>query len=312
MAHYLSHRAHDSYINVLLLALALGFLFPSVFTPLSAYASFLLQSIFFLSSLKIDLRSVSTELRDWKAVTLVTFFMLLLLPAATYVLFRPLFPDLALPLLLLAAMPAGMTSPLFAEMLRGNVSLALVLTVFTSLFAPFTIPFVVTVFGGETVTLDTLSMFSTLFSVIFLPFVLAQGVRIFVGQERIGKAKKGLAVSSVVLVCLLLASITAKYSDSMIGRFHADAIVQLLGMFFFFALVHVAAYLLVWWRNVRDRLTVTLCIVYMNFTLAIFIAQEFFPDPDVVFFTMLSIIPWNIGIILFRSVSERWLRKGEV
>lgn len=309
MAHYLSHRAHDSYINVLLLALLLGFLAPSVFAPMNAYATFLLQAIFFLSSLKIDLRGIFRELHDWKAVSLVTLFMLLILPAVTYALFRPLFPDLAIPLLLLAAMPAGMTSPLFTEMLGGNVSLALVATVTTSLFAPFTIPLIVTLFGGETVTLDTVSMFLTLFQVIFLPFFLAQGTRMLLGTGRIDKAKKGAAVLSVTLVCLLLASIVAKYSDEMIDRFHMEAVWQLLGMFFFFVLVHVAAYSLVWWRDTRDRLTITLCVVYMNFTLAIFLAQEFFPDPDVVFFTMLSIIPWNIGIILFRSASERWLRK---
>ncbi len=47
----------------------------------------------------------------------------------------------------------------------------------------------------------------------------------------------------------------------------------------------------------------------MNFTLAVFIAQKFFPDPQVIFFTMVSLIPWNICIIIFRRISERLLQR---
>jgi BASS family bile acid:Na+ symporter len=310
MHHYsFTHRPNDSYINVLVLSLFLGFLLPQFFAPLNLYSTLFLQGIFFLSSLKIDFQEIQQELSRWRTLLLINFFMLFLLPAIAYILSSMFFPELTLPILLLAAMPAGMTSPLLTELIRGNVPLSLIITISTSLLAPFTIPFILKLLSSGAVTIDTWAMILTLTQVIFLPFILAQVCRLFITKNSLRKVGRPMKAASFILLGLLLTSIIAKYSHELRSTFSFSSFIGILQLSLFFFLVHILSYTLFFWRNTRDRLTITLSIVYMNFTLAVFIAQKFFPDPQVIFFTMVSLIPWNICIIIFRRISERLLQR---
>ena len=304
--HYTSHRPHDSYINVLLLSLLLGLFFPAIFAPLNTYSTFLLQGIFFLSSLKINIHEIRSALHHWKTILAATFFMLILLPLGSYFLALWIFPPIAIPILLLAAMPSGMTSPLLVSLIRGNVPLALIITASTSFFAPLTIPFILNQLLDQNQHIALWHMFMTLLTVIFLPFLLAQGVRLWLSSSSVFvRVHSFIKPLSFGMMCLLFASISAKYSETLRESFTFESALALIGMLLFFLSIHVIAYNLFWRHNLRDRLTIVLCIVYMNFTLAIFIAQQFFPDPKIIFFTLLSIIPWNIGIILFRFISNQ-------
>src|SRR5574343_907843 len=100
----------DASITSLLAALALGLAFPALFAPFQEWSTWILQLIFLLTSLRIDMKAVVRELRDWPTLLWVSSCMLLVVPVATYWLVVPFFPEMALALLLLAAMPAGMTS----------------------------------------------------------------------------------------------------------------------------------------------------------------------------------------------------------
>lgn len=298
---YVTHHVRDSYIGVLLLALGAGFLVPEVFAPLEPWSALTLQAIFFLTSLRIELTHVWRELRDWPAIALVSFFMLIVLPLLAYSLARAVSADFALAILLLSAMPVGMTSPLLVQLFGLNTSLALVLTLVTSLFAPVTIPLVIGAVLETGGPIDLTHLFATLVYVIFIPFILAQVVR-RLAPFVVPLTRGSYKIVSLTLVGCLIAAIAAHYRADFLAHLDATYFLGLVALSLFFLAVHLAGYWLTWWRNERDRLTVVLCVVYMNFTLAIFIAQEFFPDPEVVFYTILSILPWNIGLILFRRV----------
>lgn len=298
-----SHREHDSSLNILLVALVAGLALPALFTPFQQWSTLLLQAIFFLSSLKIDLHNVTHEARAWPTILLVNLFMLIVLPMLVFLAATFSIPALALPLLLLAAMPAGMTSPLFAQVLGLNISLSLVITVTTSLLAPLTVPIVLSLLVGGAEGVNLNHLFLTLLQVTFIPLVLAQLTRRFV-PGLVSRTGRWFKYCSVSLLGLLIASIAGRYSDELLSRFSLESFLGLLAMTLFFLLTHLAGYWLAWWRNTEDRLTITLSITYMNFTLAIFLAQKFFINPDVIFYTLLSILPWNVGIILFRRVVE--------
>ncbi len=290
----------DASITSLLAALGLGLAFPALFAPLQEWSTWILQLIFLLTSLRIDLRAVAKELHAWPTLLWVSCCTLLIVPMATYWLVAPFFPQMALAVLLLAAMPAGMTSPLLAQLLGLNTSLALVLTVITSLAAPVTVPMLIGLFSGETVALGHL--FLTLLQVIIVPFILAQIVRAAwpSGVRRALAWQKPVALS---LVALLIAAIAGRYHAELWERFDGAYLLGLGVLTLFFLLLHVLGYWIAWWRRRHDRLTVMLCVVYMNFTLAIFLAEKFFRDPDVIFYTILSIIPWNISLVLFHRAT---------
>lgn len=296
---YLTYQLRDSYIGVLLIALLAGFLVPSLFAPWQAYSTLILQAIFFLTSLRMSLRGVWREFQEWPTLIVVSMFMLVVLPLVVYGLAQTFNPSLAWALFLLAAMPVGMTSPLMAHLFGLNTPLALVLTLVTSLLAPFTFPFLAGLLSnGETINIGHL--FLTLLQVIVIPFALAQGVALLAPSvvRLTARLHKGV---SLALVGLLIAAIAASYQQAFLTRLLTiEYFLGLAVLTLFFLAVHLAGYWLAWWRNERDRLTIVLCVVYMNFTLAIYIAERFFANPDIVFYTILAIIPWNIGIVLFR------------
>ena len=49
-----------------------------------------------------------------------------------------------------------------------------------------------------------------------------------------------------------------------------------------------------------NRVTITICLTYLNFTLAIYLAGKFFNDPKIVVPVVLSVLPWSLLIIPFK------------
>jgi len=299
-----------SYLFVATVAIILGFFLPNIFQKFSGYTTIFLGIIFFLSSLKIDISNLKAEIRDWKAVFLVCAFILFITPAVVYFLTLQLYPSLAIAFLLLSAMPAGMTSPLLSEFVGGRQSLALVLTIFTSLLAPFTVPFMVNVLAGESVTVDFFEMFKLLSLVIYIPFLLAQLVK-FVSREAIEKASPYFKTTSVILLGFLVASVVAKQSNFIFEKINigGDLFQYLIGLIILFIVLHIMGYFLVFWKSVEDRITITICVTYMNFTLAIEIANKFFPEPNVLLPVVLSVLPWALFLTPFQMILRR---KGQI
>ncbi|TAK05274.1 bile acid:sodium symporter family protein [Patescibacteria group bacterium] len=298
----LRHLA-ESYVAVLVIALTIGLFVPSVGRQLSPYSTFILQSIFFLSALKLDLKSVAREMRNWRAVALANAFMLMAFPAVGYLLARLFAPQYALPVLILAAMPAGMTTPLLAELVGGSAAFALVLTVTTSLLAPVTVPLVIQWLAGAAVEVSFLTMFLSLLSVIIAPFALGQLVRAFM-KKRIDATSFAFKPVSLTLLGLLIVSVIAKQAEAILGngRLLVEGLAVLI---VYFVLAHAAGFFGFPWLRRDLRLSTTVCLSYMNFTLAIYLAGRFFPQPEVLVPVVLSVIPWSVGIIPFRALTRR-------
>jgi BASS family bile acid:Na+ symporter len=294
----------ESYVFVLLLSLALGLFFPESALKLEPFGTLFLGIIFFLSALKIDLKEFIKYLKDQKMVAAVNFVMLIGLPVVVYYATLLIYPDLAIAFLLLAAMPAGMTSPLLAEICGGKQSLALVLTISTSLLAPFTVPLMIKLLAGATVQVDTLAMFLSLVKVIFIPFILANLVKYF-WHRRIKASYFTFKPISTALLGLLIMGIVAKQSATILGGLNVAFLVELAALFSLFVFFHLAGYYAAWWRKRDDRVTITICLAYLNFTLAIYLAGKFFDDPRIVVPVVLSVLPWSLLIIPFKYLTKK-------
>ncbi|MBU1557449.1 bile acid:sodium symporter [Patescibacteria group bacterium] len=288
----------ESHYLIIAVAFFVGLLHPDSVLWASPYTTFILATVFFLSALKIDLKKVLRQLDDKLTLVIINIFMLFILPIIIYYLFGLFFPSLAIAFLILAAMPIGMTTPLLTEISGGRQSLALVLTVTTSLLAPLTVPFVVKLLAGASVEVDVLGMFTLLATVIYIPFFLAQFFKRF-WQEKINKVSPLFKSLSTILLGILIMIIVAKQSEILIEGFNYLYIVLL---FLFFIALHFIGYFMIPWRDKRDKITISVCVTYMNFTLAIEIANKFFNDPNIILPIVLSIIPWAIMIIPFRRI----------
>ncbi|MDD5438467.1 MAG: bile acid:sodium symporter [Patescibacteria group bacterium] len=298
----------ESYIFVMLAALIIGLLVPAA-KYLTAWNTFLLQIIFFLSCLKIDLKQMKGAAKDWKFLLLGNLLMLVIFPALTWLIINPLYPDMGLALFLLAAMPVGMTAPLLVEVAGGKQTIAMVLTVTTSLLAPITIPLLTKLFYGTTVAVDALGMFKQLCLVIFVPFVLALIVRRLLPMA-VQKIKPASKPVSIILLGLLIAGAVAAQASAIISlsRNWWQLFVAIGALFVFFIATHLIGYYAFWWKKHDEKNTASISLVYMNFTLAIFLASQFFPKPEVLLPLVLSILPWATLLPLWKQVSEVFLK----
>jgi BASS family bile acid:Na+ symporter len=292
----------DSYITVLVVAVTLGLVFPHVFAAVTPYLTWLLMVIFYLNSLRIEMGDVVTDFKDWRMIALGTGWMLLGAPIVVWAVTSLSLPQFLLPFLILAAMPAGTTLPLLVEVIGGRPSMALVFTVTSSLLAPFTVPLVLHFLAGKNVQVDTLGMFWSLVQVIVIPFVLAQLTRRF-APKQVTVARQGIKSSVVLLLCLLIASVVANQAGTIetgqVGPFFAQTL-AVVALFLFFA---VSGWLIAWYRTPKEQLTMSMNVTCINFTLAIFLTNKYFPNPHVVVPVVLSVLPWTLFIIPFKLIA---------
>jgi predicted Na+-dependent transporter len=298
----------ESYIFVMAAALALGLFLPQA-KYLIVWNTFILQVIFFLSCLKIDPKQVLDYLKDWRFLSLANFMMLIGFPFVVWLVINPFAPDMGLALFLLAAMPVGMTAPLLVEVVGGRQSVAMVLTVTTSLLAPLTVPLLTKILYGASITVDAVGMFKQLALVIFLPFALAMIAR-WVVPKAIQTIKPATKPISIILLGLLIAGAVAKQSASIIALSHDwwQLFVAIGTLYVFFFVTHLLGYYGFWWKKYEDKNTASISLTYMNFTLAIFLASQFFPKPQVLLPLVLSILPWATLLPLWKKVSDVYLK----
>lgn len=294
----------ESYIFILLVAVTTGLLLPKQANFLFSYISLFLAIIFFLASIKLDLSQFFIEIKNVKIIIFLALFMMLILPAIVYFIAKPLVPTYAFALLLLAAMPAGMTAPLLSEMAGGKTSLALVFVVITSLIAPFTIPFVLKILVGKVVVLSFVDMFLKLAKLIFIPFLLAQIIRSFF-HEKIKITYWALKPISIFLLGLLIAGVVANQA-TVIKTNLASFLPAVLIMSAYFLLMPYLTLFVTKKYEASTRISIAVAVTFTNFTLGIYIAATFFPEPNILIPIILSVLPWSLAFIPFKYLAKKF------
>jgi BASS family bile acid:Na+ symporter len=237
--------------------------------------------VFFFSSLRLSLGEVLSYAKDWRMLVITTLYMLVIMPFALFIPTSFLSQEWSVALLILGAMPTGMTIALMAEFFGGKTSLALVITTVTSLLAPFTIPLVTKIAIGQSVEIDTLGMFWSLSLTIVAPFVLAMLVKRAAPKqvEKLDGLWRNLSVAAFgVLITGIVASTQGGGGITFTMR---DAWMMLISMVLLGAMTW-GGYYIVQWRSSADRMTIALCMLYMNNTLALFVGERFFRELGVV------------------------------
>ncbi|OGD67655.1 hypothetical protein A2442_03725 [Candidatus Campbellbacteria bacterium RIFOXYC2_FULL_35_25] len=291
----------ESHYLIIGLAFIVGLLFSEGILWASVYTKLILATIFFLSSIKIDLKEVKDYLNDKLLIAFLSVASLFILPIVVYYITNLLYPSLAVAFLILSAVPVGMTAPLLSEIIGGKYGLTLVLTVVTSLLAPVTLPFILNFLAGASVSIDALGMFILLAKVIYAPFILAQILKRF-WQKKIDKISVSFKPLSVLLLGALIAIIVAKQSHVIIEGFD---LLYISLLFLFFLVLHFVGYFIVFWKSKSEKIAVAICFTYMNFTLAIELVNEFFSEPEIIVPVVLSIVPWTIIFIPFKHISQK-------
>lgn len=295
----------ENQIMVVLLGIIAGLIFPKIFDPLAPYTTQMLILIFFCSSLRLELKEIIAYAKDWKMLSMANGFMLIVLPILMWLPLVLFAPDWAMAFLILGAMPTGMTIALIADLFGGKTTLALVITATTSLLAPLTIPLVFWVTIGQVVPVPVVSLFTNLFITIVLPFIVATYVK-QKAPKFVVKHDFWWREISIITFGILIATIVADTvgSEGRITLDYRDAGLVTVMLIYMSALIAVS-YFMSWWRTNAEKATIALCIVYLNNTLSLYIANKFFPDPKLMTQLVILLLVINVLLPPFRWIAAR-------
>lgn len=272
-----------------------------------------LAGILFFTGLKLDFAAAGRELRRPALLVYLWLMLMIVLPLGMWALARVILPDFALGVLILAAMPAGMACATMSDIVRGNISLAMVLILITSLLCPITVPLLTRLVvgpggGGAMGYLLRQSAFLaiTLFSPVAAAWLVRRAAPKFVARHR--EKYTGLSITSLVL---LIVSIMSTVSDRTIDLLRAEPLrVGGIALFCvgFTAFFYLAGFWLTPWRAMTDRAAIAICAAYVNNGLAMVFANRFWVDRvgvEAILPAILLEAPMVLAIPIVRAILAR-------
>ncbi len=271
-----------------LLGILMGIFLPfsSVFYP---YIIQMLMFILFISCLKIDLGKIFKKIKDFKLVAYLVFLILIAVPVVVYFIFDIfLEPDYSLSILILLAMPAGMTVSVLASIFQGDKELALILSVITSLLCPITIPFLIYFLAGVKTSINFFQMFASLATIIFIPFILAMFFR-KIGGRIINATEQYYSPLSMLIIMFISAGSVSKINFVQVIGSDKLIIYPFISLFILAILLYVIGYYVIFQKDKKLKITSSLALANMNSTLAIVFAAKFFGPKTLLLVTLYSI-----------------------
>lgn len=292
----------ENQIMIVLIGIVAGLLLPDIFRPLSPYGTYMLMLIFFASSLRLNLLELLGYAKDCKMLLLSGGFMLVFLPLAMWLPPQIFAPDWALAFLIMGAMPTGMTIALIADLFGGKTSLALVVTAVTSLLAPLTIPVIFWLAIGRVVPVPILTLFANLFITIVIPFILAALLQRR-APKTVAKYDAWWRNLSVWTFGLLIAAIVGDTTGQETIVLTVRDVGLVIVMLIYIGGLTALAYMMAWWRTNAEKTTLALCMVYLNNTLALYIANRYFFNGRLMTQLVILLLVINVLLPPFRWIA---------
>lgn len=275
----------------------LGLFFPAGGNFLNPFMVPLLMVVLFLTCVKIDMIEVIEHVKNPLFIVYVLAVYLIVVPLITYYLFYFINQELAVSFLLLTAIPPGVASPFLTDLLKGNVSLSLVIAVIGSLIAPFTMTVLLFFTVNKVVQIDLIGILQTLLPIVFVPFIVSQILRKTSIKFVQNNKKYFTSISTILLSVFLYIAISKQASEIL--KDPLSLWPYIFWLYVLFILMHVTGYFFAFWRNKKDKIALTVTKIYLNNALAIVIAHNYF-SPKIALIILLSELPWTTLPGLFR------------
>ena len=200
---------------------------------------------------------------------IIGFIIIMVIPLSS--------PELAVGVMIIAAVPGGATSNMFTSLAKGDVALSVSLTAVTSLICVITIPFIaVNSFNyliGTDIEISILKKSFGLFAIITVPTIIGMLIRKFFENAALNFEKKAKVIS-VVLLSLVIIGAIVKYREDVFEYFKQAGFVTLLLNIIMMIVAFYIARLFV--TGIKQSKCITLECGLQNGTIAIFVAEEFF------------------------------------
>ena len=282
----------------LISGLVMGLSFPVYNEFLMSLLKPLLMVMLFLVFLKTDIAQIFKKMKNYRLITSVVFLNMLAIPMIFYLIINFFDHNLAIGVLLLTAMPAGISTPAFTDIVKGNIALSASLVIATSMIAPLTVPLLFGIVDVENLAVNPWWLFKDLAMIIFVPMVTSQLLKS--RASRFIERKRHLFTCVNIIIVSLLVYIVMGSQRTAIFKDFITILWQTGFLYLIFILLHVFGFIMGFTEDRKGKIATAVGAAYMNNGMAIVLAGMYF-EPSVVVLVVLSELPWNTLLIPFRK-----------
>ncbi|MBA3684874.1 MAG: bile acid:sodium symporter [Planctomycetes bacterium] len=293
-----------------LLMIAAGMWLPGDYSALRPMVGVALGGILFFTGLKMRVSALVDEVRDppgMARVATLAAIKLLLVPAVACAVAWLFGPQWALGVLLVSAMPAGMSSTAIADVYRASGPLALVVTLATCLACPLTVPLVLRLGAGSSAmdagALGEQALYIA--TMLIVPFTLAQVVRrtapAFVDRHQ-SRWGYGAVISSASLIFFSISASRQAWAGFRLVELLSPLLIDTAVMATTLAIGLSTRR----WLGRQRADAFTFCCVWMNNGLAVAFAGQFYHgDPYAILPPVLMQLPITGAVAVMAWVIAR-------
>jgi predicted Na+-dependent transporter len=293
----------DKYFWVFLFSsIILGLFMPAPFRPLENYVIYIVMTIIGLLFLKVDIIDIVTHIKNPFFLLYIAFINLVATPVITYFVFRGLTPELTPGLVLLAALPSGVTSAAFTDMMKGRTSLTLTTIIVTNLLSIITIPFVFFLLFNHSMEINVMELGLNLLKVFAIPFFIAKVLKHVLVQELTAKLQDYYNIIIVSLLSLMITISISFASEFITGQLKVSY-GKLGYLFLAYIIFQLVGYFSIFWHKKGEKVAVSNSNMLTNNILGIVLAMAFLTE-DILYLVIMSLIPWSVMI-----VAKHWYKR---
>jgi BASS family bile acid:Na+ symporter len=282
-----------------LAGLLIGLWYPIYNEILMSFLKPILMIMLFFVFLKTDLIHILEKIKDVKLMIYIVIIYMFIIPIMFFLSVNLFNPKLAIGVLLLTAMPAGVASPTFTDILKGNTALSISIVIITSLIAPFTVPLLLGLIKINNLSINPFAVFKDLVIIVFLPIIFSQIIKKYFPLTIIKKQHLFTSIN-VLLLFFMVYAVIGSERDAIISD-PTDIIWQIVFLYLIFLLLHVIGYFISYKQKKENKVAIVIGAAYMNNGMAIVLAAAHF-GTSILVLMVLSEIPWNTMLVPFRRI----------
>ena len=294
----------EKYFWLFLIAgIVIGLWNPLPFRTFPAFLpKILLGMMLFTVFLKIDSLQILENIKNYKLMIYISIVYMIIIPVFFFFSISIFNPDLAIGILLLTAMPAGVSTPALTDIVKGNVPLSMSLTIVTQIISPFTVPLLFWLINLHGHSVDKLLMLKDMAIIVFLPMIISQLIKKYFPLTI--KKTQHLFTSFNVLLLFSFVYLAISSQRNYILENPAGLVWKIALLYLVFILLHITGYMICFKQKKENRIAVAIGAAYMNNGMAIVLATSYF-KPEVLVLMVLSELPWNTLLGPFKKVMHQ-------
>jgi bile acid:Na+ symporter, BASS family len=279
-------------------SMSAGVILPAAGLVIEPYLLVWLGALLFLNLIRLNTSDLVSTFTRPRQLLLLSVVKLAALPVAMYAITFALYPQFALPVLLLSGVSTGLGAPFVVNLIGGRLPLIVGMIIATSLAVPFVLPSIVYALVGSQFEIPILHMVFLLSAALFTPLAAGWLVKRYVPSVS-RFANENSFLLSIIFIVLINFGMFAKFSQ----YFYSEQLFlfqTIAAAFLCYGAFALTGYL----SGAGERTAGLISMTYVNNVLVAVFASQFF-GPQVAAMAALYNIPYYAGIVAIKKVASR-------